>query len=84
MKLAFTVEANGLEYCDYSFMCMTGGLGPWGLDYERGGWMDWDSGGLIIGALDAPLSLPAGGMEFIDNPLMRGVFAQVARRDNQE
>lgn len=84
MKLTFPVEANGLEYCDYSFMCKTGGMGPWGLDYEQGGWTDWDSGTEVIGWLDAPDCLPAGAMEFIDNPVMRGVFALVVRRDGHK
>lgn len=81
MRQNFRIEADGLEYCDYSFMTMTGGLGPEGLDYWQGGeWIDWTEEGLIIGWLDAPERLPAGGFEFLDNPMMRGMFAQIVRR----
>jgi len=81
MRKNFSV-VDGVEYCDYSFMFMTGGMGPEGLDYEQGGeWIDWTEEGLIIGWLDAPDKFPAGAMEFIDNPMMCGIFAQVASRD---
>ena len=74
-------EVDGLEYCDYSFMCMTGGLTPDGLEYRDGDdYVDWTSDGLIIGMIDAPDRLPAGGMEFIDNPIMCGIFEQVVNR----
>ena len=73
---------DGLEYCDYSFLCMTGALTPCGLEYRDGDdWIDWTTDGLIIGALDAPDRVPAGGMEFIDLPIMHGIFAQVVERD---
>ncbi len=59
---------------------MTGGLSPDGLNYEQGDWTDWTQDGLIIGALDAPENIPAGAMEFLDNPMMCGIFAQLVRR----
>lgn len=76
----FRIGADGLEYCDYRFLCMTGGMDPDGLNYQRGGGLDCTDE-IMIGAIDAPEKLPAGGFEFVDNPIMRGMFALIVRRD---
>lgn len=76
----FTI-VNGIEFCDYSFMCMTGGMPPLCLEIDLYGESDYDwFNEEIIGAIDAPDFIPAGGFEFIDNPIMTGIFAQMVRR----
>jgi hypothetical protein len=60
-------------------MCMTGGAQPWGLEFGLYGGIDRTDED-IIGAIDAPDNIPAGGFEFIDNPIMTGVYAQTVRR----
>lgn len=76
----FRISSDGLEYCDYSFLCMTGGMEPYGLNYQLAGGLDCTDE-IIIGCIDSPEKLPAGGFEFLDNPIMHGMFAKIVQRD---
>lgn len=72
------MSVEELEYCYYEYACMTGCLPPYGLGFLSGfAWIDE----LIIGSIDAPDCMPAGGLEFIDDALGYGVFAQLVHRE---
>lgn len=76
---------NDVEFCDYAEMCMTGEGCLQGIlfGYEADGNIDGCFNAeeeIIIGAIDAPDHSPAGGMQFLDNALMYGVFAMIVRR----
>jgi hypothetical protein len=79
----FTVT-DGLEYCDNSFLCLTGGLSPAGLEFGLDGGHDFDSED-HIGAIDAPPYIPAGGWHKVsDHPFSDGVFQKITRRHKDD
>ena len=76
---------DDFEVVDYAFLCMTGAYDPDGLlwgcesDGNIGGTFNADEE-IIIGALDAPSCMPAGGWHFLDNCMMLAAFAQICHR----
>lgn len=80
MKYENHVETDGIEYCDNTFFCITGAMGVDGLHFDLEGGPDWIDA-IIIGAIDAPEHLPAGGWKFSDDFLGAYIEQQMVRRE---
>lgn len=81
MKYKNFVVTDGVEYCDYTFLCVTGSTcHVHGLFFDLDGRPDF-SDEIIIGAIDAPDKLPAGGWEFDDCFLGAYIQQQIVARE---
>ena len=74
------------EFFDFSSSCMTGGLSvPLDLDSFRPdkpcneNWICWFDEVPVIGLIDAPSHIPAGGCEYVDDLFFEG-SAQITLR----
>lgn len=81
MKYENFSVTDGIEFCDYSFLCMTGSV-----CHVDGLYFDCDGGPdfldeIIIGAIDAPDMMPAGGLEFDDCFLGPFIQQQIVPRE---
>lgn len=80
MKYENFVVTDGVQYCDYTFLCVTGNAcHVHGLFLDLHGNPDF-SDEIIIGAIDAPDYVPAGGWEFDDRFLGACIQQQIVPR----
>jgi hypothetical protein len=81
MKYENFVVTDGVEYCDHAFLCVTGSAcSVEGLYFDLEGGPDF-SEEIIIGAIDAPDRVPAGGWEFDDCFLGPYIQQQIVARE---